>query len=302
MARDFNPPQGDTAESTAMRFVVGLDFGTTLRLPLWLSFTYMVPSNSGCRYTSVAFAHFESPGDVKLVQTWPDGSIGNNSADQVPTQVQYTQPGMIWGYQVSAAAATPRAQPLKWFKLLLQRNMYTSHGQSPTPETSAPSQNVAALEAALRRLTVQQLLEAAAIPPVPSPSPLPSYRFKAPLVTPDQKTRLILKELNLHPVTVVSDFLRQVRETTMDSIKRTYWMEQELNSKVEWILTVPAMWSDSAKERMIQAAQLAGLGERAIDFELISEPECGATYSLSAIQQHQLSVRQHSLSSCHGTG
>lgn len=63
---------------------------------------------------------------------------------------------------------------------------------------------------------------------------------------------------------------------------------------MEWVLTVPAIWSDSAKDLMIQAARKAGFGERGMDFELISEPECGATYALNVIQSNNLSVRTES--------
>jgi molecular chaperone DnaK (HSP70) len=109
-------------------------------------------------------------------------------------------------------------------------------------------------------------------------------------VTPQHKTREILTKLKISTVTVVADFLAHIRKTTLESIKRTYWMEEQLESKVEWILTVPALWDDHAKYRMVKAARMAGFGDRSIDFELISEPECGATYSLDVIQQHHLSV------------
>ncbi|KAI5856588.1 hypothetical protein BZA05DRAFT_416244 [Tricharina praecox] len=170
-------------ERKTPKFVVGLDFGTT--------------------YTSVAFAHSESQSEVKLVNTWPGGSIGNNSADQVPTKLDYAQSPKkrSWGYQVSDAATTPAPRPLKWSKLLLQR-------------PDAGSQLAA---------------------------------------KPAQRSSEILQELGITPVKAVADFLVHIRETTLACIKRTYWMENEEESKVD-------------------------------------EPECGATYSLKAIQPNNLSL------------
>ena len=224
-------------------------------------------------YTSVAFAYSESPKDVKLVQTWPGGTNGNNSADQVPTKLEYTEPEITWGYKASATANNPRSKPLKWFKLLLQeRNAPSSVSKNRVGPTGWPLQREG-MDTALAE--VNELFGELGI---------------SPWVTPEQETRKMLCELNITPVKLIADFLEKIRETTMASIKRTYWMQAEMGTKVEWIVSVPAIWNDAAKNSMIQAAKQAGLGERGVDFELISEPECGATYSLDAIQPHNFSV------------
>jgi len=113
---------------------------------------------------------------------------------------------------------------------------------------------------------------------------------RPPVVTPEQSTRETLQELGITPVEVVADFLANIRETTLASIKRSYPMERDAELKVEWILTVPAIWTDAAKNLMIQAATQAKLGVSGVDFELISEPECGATHALNVIQRHDLAV------------
>ena len=59
--------------------------------------------------------------------------------------------------------------------------------------------------------------------------------------------------------------------------------------KVEWVLTVPAVWSDSAKNATLQAAERAGMG-KAKNLKLISEPEAAAVYTLKAIQPNNLNV------------
>jgi len=251
-----------------------------------------------CRFTSVAFAHSASPRDVKLVQTWPGGSTGNSSADQVPTQLEYTKPDAIWGYQVSETTVTPTSQPLKWFKLLLQkRDPYLrpaseEKGQGEPADldgamstTNVETDQVFGLAERLGGLGLLQFLRRTPVLTPAAASLAPSLA-----VTPQQKTREILTKLDVSTVTVVADFLTHIRETTLESVKRTYWMVEHLEPKVEWIVTVPALWDDHAKYSMAQAARKAGFGDRSIDFELISEPECGATYSLDVIQQHYLSV------------
>lgn len=60
-------------------------------------------------------------------------------------------------------------------------------------------------------------------------------------------------------------------------------------TKVEFVLTVPAVWSDSAKNATLQAAERAGMGNRH-DLKLISEPEAAAIYTLKAIQPNHLKV------------
>lgn len=106
--------------------------------------------------------------------------------------------------------------------------------------------------------------------------------------TPAERTAQILKELDIATVTVVTDFLSAVRETTVASIERTYKKQWVGESTIDYILTVPAIWSDSAKNIMIQAAEAAGFGAHRNGFHLISEPEAAAAYTLKAIQPNNL--------------
>ena len=199
--------------------------------------------------------------------------------------MEYTKPKTTWGYEVSDGVNTAGSKPLKWFKLLLQeREGPAMSSKNIVSSTRWPRQNEGG-NAALSE--VDELFDGLGI--TPTSSRVESV-FRPPACTPEQRTREILQELNITPVNVVADFLAKIRETTLSSIKRTYWMERVLESKVEWVLTVPAIWTDGAKNSMIQAARQAGYGERGMDFELISEPECAATYALSAIQPHDLSV------------
>lgn len=103
-----------------------------------------------------------------------------------------------------------------------------------------------------------------------------STDFTPPTFTPAQKTAQKLQQLGISPLNVVSDFLTSVREVAMASIQRTYDSDWVRESRVEYILTVPAIWTDSAKDLMVQAAVAAGFGEHRIDFDLVSEPESAA--------------------------
>lgn len=54
-------------------------------------------------------------------------------------------------------------------------------------------------------------------------------------------------------------------------------------TKVQFVLTVPAVWSDSAKNATLQAAERAGMGSIK-ELKIISEPEAAALYTLKTIQ------------------
>lgn len=87
----------------------------------------------------------------------------------------------------------------------------------------------------------------------------------------------------------VSDYLTQIYKHTMDTLTRRYGETFMSMTKVQFVLTVPAVWSDSAKNATLQAAERAGLGN-IHDLKLISEPEAAAVYTLRAIQPNHLKV------------
>jgi molecular chaperone DnaK (HSP70) len=125
--------------------------------------------------------------------------------------------------------------------------------------------------------------------------------FTPPTITPAQKTAHALQELQIDPVTVVTDFLSSVLKITTESIERTYEARWVQESAVEYVLTVPAIWSDSAKALMVKAAEEAGFGVHRVDFNLVSEPESAAAYTLKAIQPNDLNVSVPNLDYTRGT-
>lgn len=243
-------------------------------------------SNAILSFTSVAFAHTASPDAVKLVDTWPNSSAGNNSAKQVPSELHYINPRTrenCWGYAIPSKGASAPA-PLQWFKLLLQEKATPAMRQQP----AVPFRRVS--NANRRgRMTLEGFLGDMSLSG-PSQTAGPSDSFTPPANTPAQSTAKKLQELGLTPVAVISDFLSAIRETTVASIEGTYPADLVRETKVEYVLTVPAMWSDSAKSHMVRAAEAAGFGTHRVDFDLVSEPEAAASYTLKVMQPHNLNV------------
>lgn len=248
---------------------------------------------------------------MKLVQTWPNGRAGNSSADQVPTEIRYTDPltrAKKWGYEVSKVTnSNASSEPLRWFKLLLQnqstsvapdiprlRTLVLRHAQRRTSEfipqriSEYPHRRTSENAVDFLRSERTQSRDRANI-------------FTPPTITPAQKTAHMLRELQIAPVTAVTDFLSSVLKVTTESIERTYETRWVRESTTEYVLTIPAIWSDSAKDLMVQAAEKAGFGKHRVDFNLISEPESAAAYTLKAIQPNDLDASVPNLDYTHGT-
>lgn len=223
-------------------------------------------------FTSAAFAHSSAPDVVKLVITWPNCGIGRASAEYVPTVVRYSNPqtgAKQWGHEVVNANS---AETLRWFKLLLQ----PKSTELPQEEKYLTAKPLPSLFDGLR-LSGNALGS-------------PVYTPDSPTKTPADVTENTLRDLNISPMTVVSDFLKSVLEIIKASIEGTYGSQIVRDSLVEYILTIPAIWADSAKDLMVQAAERAGFGKHRDDFNLIGEPESAAVYALKEIKPNFLKV------------
>ncbi|KAF8542373.1 hypothetical protein BDD12DRAFT_876723 [Trichophaea hybrida] len=78
---------------------------------------------------------------------------------------------------------------------------------------------------------------------------------------------------------------------TTINMGKTYGGQIIDSSKVEYVLTVPATWSDPVKALLVKAAEGAGFGTHRENFNLISEPECAAVYTLNAMQPNNFKAR-----------
>lgn len=83
----------------------------------------------------------------------------------------------------------------------------------------------------------------------------------------------------------VSDFIAAVYSQAKEAMSQKF--EGMISTTpIKVILTVPAVWSDAAKDATLRAAEKAGLGT---DIRMISEPEAAANYAISSIDhKHKL--------------
>ncbi|GAB7342299.1 hypothetical protein MBLNU457_g0531t1 [Dothideomycetes sp. NU457] len=84
-----------------------------------------------------------------------------------------------------------------------------------------------------------------------------------------------------------ADYLTKLHEMARTELVKRYGEDFVEATSIEYILTVPAVWSDAAKHATACAAQMAGLGE---NLRMISEPEAAAVYSLSTMKSSGLKV------------
>ncbi|KAK4034205.1 hypothetical protein C8A01DRAFT_49366 [Parachaetomium inaequale] len=112
---------------------------------------------------------------------------------------------------------------------------------------------------------------------------------KLPFYVSPLETAAQLKRYNKTVVDAVSDYLTQIYKHTMDTLRRRYGESFMASTKVDFVLTCPAVWSDAAKNTTLQAAERAGMGSQS-QIQMISEPEAAAVYTLKAIQPNHLKV------------
>ena len=197
------------------------------------------------------------PDDVEIIKTWPGGN--GITSDKVPTEIAYDFPAnasgtggastSTSGSSAAGGAGGDNVEPT------------VKWGFQFKPEES-------------RLRCIKLFLDRS--------QKLPFY------VSP-QETATQLKKYNKNVVDAVSDYLTQVHRHTMDTLTRRYGESFMASTRVEFVLTCPAVWSDAAKNTTLQAAERAGMGSSS-DIQMISEPEAAAVYTLKAIQPNNLNV------------
>jgi hypothetical protein len=93
------------------------------------------------------------------------------------------------------------------------------------------------------------------------------------------------------PVAIVTDYLSALRAYTLLTLERRLGTEVLSDTAVEYVLTVPAVWSDKARATTLEAAIAAGLGGKdaeASGLHLITEPEGAAEYALRSLRPNTL--------------
>jgi hypothetical protein len=104
----------------------------------------------------------------------------------------------------------------------------------------------------------------------------PNHKYRK-AIEPVKISNRLLGTLKKTAVEVVADYLRFLWTYTTDDIRRRQGDDYLSIYSLRIILTVPAIWSDAAKDKTLQAARLAGLPS---DITLVTEPEAAALATL----------------------
>ncbi|KAI9764968.1 MAG: hypothetical protein M1840_007890 [Geoglossum simile] len=92
------------------------------------------------------------------------------------------------------------------------------------------------------------------------------------------------------PVDIVAEYLSKVREYLVHTIQDEYSPEYLSTTIVDLVVTVPAVWTDAAKDRTFHAIHKAGFTTKKFkklrDIILVTEPEAAAVYTLRSLLQH----------------
>ncbi|KAF3159971.1 hypothetical protein TWF225_010688 [Orbilia oligospora] len=99
---------------------------------------------------------------------------------------------------------------------------------------------------------------------------------------------------NKCPVDVVADYLTALYDVIMSNLRRAQGENFINRTAIDWVMTVPAVWSEKAQSLTKEAASRAGIGQRDKDrLFLLSEPEAAAVYAISELYQRDNSRRNN---------
>jgi molecular chaperone DnaK (HSP70) len=92
-----------------------------------------------------------------------------------------------------------------------------------------------------------------------------------------------LKQIGRGPVEATADFLEKLKIQALEALDKRYGKAFMATTKIEYILTVPAVWSDAAKDATLKAAGVAGLS-KSRNLQMITEPEAAGLYALKQME------------------
>jgi len=103
------------------------------------------------------------------------------------------------------------------------------------------------------------------------------------------EARQRLRDLDLQPVEVIATYLRQLWVHALNHVRMA--VRDGVNEcRFHIVVTIPAIWKDAARQRMVEAVKLAGLLDRDLPdcgettFDILSEPEAGAIATFSTME------------------
>ncbi|KAF2260391.1 actin-like ATPase domain-containing protein [Lojkania enalia] len=88
--------------------------------------------------------------------------------------------------------------------------------------------------------------------------------------------------------TLVTDYLRALHNHTMETIQSHFTNGKRALGEMpkKFTISVPAMWSEKARDAMVECALEAGMGNSKMDINIVTEPEAAAIYSLRKMAHH----------------
>lgn len=105
--------------------------------------------------------------------------------------------------------------------------------------------------------------------------------------TPAVQSKEILAKYGKQPLDVARDYLQLLVNSAKQTLRRRFGNALD-SMEIRYILTVPAVWTDKAKNMTLTAATNAGIS--ALDVTLVSEPEAAALSCLNEIQPNTIEV------------
>ncbi|KAM0209640.1 hypothetical protein ACHAQI_006381 [Fusarium lateritium] len=95
-----------------------------------------------------------------------------------------------------------------------------------------------------------------------------------------QEARRLRNKIKKEPIEIIATFLRKLWDHSLDSITRAIGADILKRTKLQVVITLPAIWPPYAQQRMKQAAQQSGILDGrpagATTLRFISEPEAAA--------------------------
>ncbi|KAF8249042.1 actin-like ATPase domain-containing protein [Wilcoxina mikolae CBS 423.85] len=86
------------------------------------------------------------------------------------------------------------------------------------------------------------------------------------------------------PVDMITDYLRGVNNHAIKCLEKQFGTPLLKTMAFEVVVTVPAVWSDRAKDLTYKAVGQAGFGSYKFQMSMVTEPEAAAVYTLKALK------------------
>lgn len=102
------------------------------------------------------------------------------------------------------------------------------------------------------------------------------------------ESEILIQKMSQPPVRVAGEYLNKIVSHAKSILGRRVLGKSMNSMDIHYIVTVPAVWSDKAKDLTMQAATLAGMPQN--NLYLLSEPEAAAVYTIRAIQPNSIAV------------